>query len=309
MAEKKKDASSLDSVITVLQNIDQRLAELNDTLQKIQYGRPQKSSRLLVILLVVVSFFSGYLFLKVKSFEQAGTQPTQETQNVQTQQQQQQQPEQQPQTTISLDTVKSLFKEGYIQFGNPSRKVLFVEISDPSCPFCHIAGGKNPELSKEVNSRFQYVTDGGTYTPPVTEIRKLVDENKASYVMVYGNGHGNGILATQAMYCAFENGKFWEVHDRLMTNDAYNLINNEVKNDKQNIPKLVDFLANEIDSTFLTDCLTSEKYAETLKRDEKIGPQLGFNGTPHFLVNTTIFAGAQDFKDMESAVKTALGEE
>jgi len=220
-------------------------------------------------------------------------------------QQQAQQQAQQPKE-IKIDDVKKLFTKGFIHFGDASKKLLFVEVSDPSCPFCHIAGGLNPQLAAQVGERFKYQSDGGSYIPPLPEIKKLVDQGKASFAFLYSNGHGNGILAAQALYCAYEKGKFWEVHDKLMTNEGYNLLNQQVTNDKTKIPDLVNFLANEIDSNFLTECLKSGKYENSLARDQQLSPSLGFQGTPHFLINTQMFQGAYSFSDMKPVVNKYL---
>ena len=253
---------------------------------------------LLIILLVVVSFFSGYLFFKLKSLEQSKTTAAvQQTNDAG-------QPVRPP---VSIEQIKKLFAKGFLATGNADSKVLFVEISDPSCPFCHMAGGKNPELAGS-STQFKYNSDGGTYTPPVSEMKKLVDEGKASFVMLYSNGHGNGRLSAEALYCAHEKGNFWEAHDLLMTNEGYNLINDTVKNDKAQSQTLADFLAPAVDAAFMNECLTSGKYTESLTRDEALAQQMGFSGTPDFFVNTTNFSGAQDYKTMEPAVKAALGE-
>ncbi len=253
---------------------------------------PRLLSNLMPFLLIIVSFFAGYLFFKVKSLERGGAQVQGGAA----------QPTLRP---VSLDDIKKLYSQNYIKFGDANRKVLFVEITDPSCPFCHIAGGKNPQLSKDAG-KFQYVSDGGTYTPPLPEIRKLVEAGKASFLMIYGTGHGNGRLGTEALYCANEKGKFWEVHDRLLSNDGYVLLNEKVKNDKANIPLLVDFLSKETDQSALKDCLDSGKYTQTLVRDEQTDQLLNFHGTPQFYVNATPFNGAYDYKDMQSAVNSAL---
>jgi len=100
----------------------------------------------------------------------------------------------------------------------------------------------------------------------------------------------------------YEKDKFWPVHDKLMTNEGYELINDTVQNDKANISKLTDFLSDEIDSNFLAECLESEKYKESVTRDEQLGSSLAFQGTPHFVINTTIFGGAQNFADMQSTI-------
>ena len=214
----------------------------------------------------------------------------------------------QQQIKIDLAQVKQLFSNDFIHFGDSKRKVLFVEVSDPSCPFCHIAGGLNPQISSQAGERFKYDTEGGSYIPPVREIKKLVDQGKASFAFLYSNGHGNGLLASEALYCANEKGKFWPVHDKLMTNQGYELINNEIKNDKSKIPTLVNFLSEVIDKDFLTNCLQSGKYQKNLERDQQLTPSLGFQGTPHFLVNTTMFQGAYSFSDMKPIVEKYLNE-
>lgn len=213
-----------------------------------------------------------------------------------------------PQPTVSLtkDSLKKFFTNDFIHFGDENNKLLIVEVSDPSCPFCHIAGGHNPDLSSQVGDRFKYQSQGGNYIPPLPEIKKLVDQGKASFALIYSNGHGNGELAAQALYCAYEKNKFWEVHDKLMTNDGYNLINDQVKNNPQNISKLVEFLANDIDSQFLSQCLESKKYADKLSRDQQLSPNIGFQGTPHFVINGKLFQGAYSFSDMKSEVDKYL---
>jgi len=216
------------------------------------------------------------------------------------------QQQQAPQKEVSLDTVKKLFSKDFIHFGDANKKLLIVEVSDPSCPFCHIAGGKNPELSRQVGDRFKYQSDGGSYIPPVPEIRKLVNDGKASFAFIYSNGHGNGRIATEALYCAYEKGKFWEVHDKLMTNAGYNLINEQVKNDRSKVQELINFVADVIDPQFLSNCLSTAKYEKNLARDEQISPSLGFQGTPHFVFNTKIFQGAYSFSDMKSDVDKYL---
>jgi len=254
------------------------------------------NNKIIYFLVGLLFLFNLFTFLKVSNLEKKLTQNPNTTQ----------QPQAQAPKEIKIEQVKKLFTKDFIHFGDASRKLLFVEVSDPSCPFCHIAGGLNPQLSAQVGDRFKYQSDGGSYIPPLPEIKKLVDEGKASFAFLYSNGHGNGLLASEALYCAYEKGKFWEVHDKLMTNEGYNLINNQVKNDKTKISDLVSFLANEIDSSFLTRCLESGKYEKNLNRDQQLSPSLGFQGTPHFLINTQMFQGAYSFSDMKPVVDKYL---
>jgi len=246
------------------------------------------------VVIIGLAFMVGILWQKVENLgkNSTGTAPVA------------QQP-QQAQPKVELSQIKDLFSKDVIKFGNADSKVLFVEASDPSCPYCHVAGGLNPELNNQIGPQFKLVKDGGSYVAPVVEMKKLVDEGKASFVWLYFNGHGNGELATKALYCAYEKGKFWEAHDLLMTNKAYDFINNVIKNDVAQSGKLVDFLksANVPD---LKACLESGKYNDRLAADMALGTSLGVSGTPGFFVNETNFAGAYSYKDMESVVTSAL---
>lgn len=257
-------------------------------------SKPLATNNVLILLLVAASLLAGYFFSQVQQLKKgqatAGTTADQAAQP--------------QQTTVDIKTIKGLFSDGYLKFGDANRKVLFVEISDPSCPFCHIADGLDPEVAKE--SQLQYKSDGGSYTPPVPEMRKLVESGQASYVMVYGFGHGNGELATEALYCSYDQGKFWEAHDLLMSNEGYNLMNNDIQKDRAKSPKLVDFLASAVDSGQLTECLQSKKYEGRPARDNQISTSLGYNGTPHFFVNNQALGGAQDWDKFQPLVDAAL---
>lgn len=256
----------------------------------------------MIVLLIVGAYLLGELKTKV-DFLQKGVgiaqQPT--TQGAQPAAQQ---PQAQP--TVSIDAVKSAFKSSQIKFGNENNKLVFIEVSDPSCPYCHVASGGNPSLNKQVGSQFTMAADGGSYVPPVPEIKKLVDQGKASLAYIYDPGHGNGEMGMKALYCAQEKGKFWEVHDKLFSADGYDLLNNKVKNDKANTQQLVDFLSGAVDSSFLKSCLDSGKYDGRLAQDVQLAGTLNVSGTPGFYVNSTLFNGAYSWKDMQAEVQKSL---
>ncbi len=205
--------------------------------------------------------------------------------------------------TVTQDTLKALFNDKNITFGNKDSKNIIVEVADPSCPYCHVAAGHNPTLNKQIGDRFVLDSEGGTYMAPVPQIKKAVDEGKAAFVWLYTPGHGNGEMGTKAMYCAHEKGKFWPVHDKLMTSQGYDLLNEEVKNDKSKTQDLVDFLSDAMSPQDLKSCLESGKYDDKLSEDTATAQNLGISGTPGFFVNTTNFGGAYSWKDMQSALK------
>ena len=268
----------------------------------IKLKAPKSIQQLFVPVLVVaaigLSFFSGTLWQKVKNLEkgEAGSQAPTGTQ----------QAAQPAKVDVNLDTIKGLFDKDLVKFGDKNSKVIFVEISDPSCPYCQVASGLNPSLNAQVGAQFKLVKDGGAYVAPVVEMRKLVDAGKASLVWIYSPGHGNGEMGTKALYCANEKGEFWGVHDLLMSAKGYDLLNNTIKNDKTKSGDLATFLKSAVDPAFLKQCLDSGKYDARLASDTQLAQSLGFQGTPDFYVNTTNFAGAYSYTDMKSAVDAAL---
>lgn len=250
----------------------------------------------IVIVMIALAFIVGVLWQKVENLTKGGVATTAGSQQTATAA---------PAPTVALSTIKDLFNKDLIKFGDANKKVLFVEIADPSCPYCHIAAGLNSELNNQT-PQFKLVKDGGTYVAPVPEMEKLVKNGQASFVWIYFPGHGNGEMGTKALYCAQEKGKFWEVHNLLMTSKGYDLLNNTVKNDKSQSGTLANFLKSAIDSNFLKGCLDSGKYDQRLSDDMIVAKSLNVQGTPGFFVNDTPFSGAYSYKDMQSIVDAAL---
>lgn len=263
---------------------------------------PINTTTLLVILLIIASFLLGSLTTKVQYLEKSNN--TKAVKAEATEQQAQKQAPQQPQAPkVTIEKIKELFNDKNITFGDKNSKNLLVEIADPSCPFCHAAAGLNPTLSVQMGERFKLDTDGGTYVAPVPKMKELVDSGKAALVWIYSRGHGNGEMGTKAMYCAHEKGKFWPVHDKLMTNEGYTLLNDQVKNEKSKSQELANFLSDVFDASAMKSCLESGKYDNKITEDVATASSLGANGTPGFFINTQNFAGAYSWKEMESAVK------
>ena len=243
----------------------------------------------MVIMLVVGAYFIGVYKTETEYLKKGAantvaavgqtTQPAQTTQ-------------QGSPTTVDESKVLAKFDGHHITFGDKNAKLVITEISDPSCPYCHVAGGLDPELDNQMGSQFKSVKDGGTYQPAVPEIRKLVDAGKASFLWIYAPGHGNGEVGTQALYCAYEQGKFWEAHDILMAQTGYDLLNNTVKNDMSKSKLVVAALSKVLDGPKLQTCLDSKKYASQPADDTAFVQSLGFGATPTFFLNDKVVEGA-----------------
>lgn len=251
----------------------------------------------MVIVLIVGSYFLGVYKTKTEFLEKGvGTTTTAAAPAGQ-----------QPQkpATVDLEQIKAKFDGKHITFGKANADVIITEISDPSCPFCHIAAGLHPELNNG-SAQFKMKADGGTYEPPVLEIKKLVESGKASFIFLYAPGHGSGEVGTQAMYCAYDQGKFWEAHDKLMTKAGYDLLNNVVKNDLAQANKVVELIGNSLDGKKLQSCLDSKKYVNQTSEDTAFVQSLGFGATPTFFVNSTVVEGAQSWSAFKPALDALL---
>ncbi len=273
-------------------------------------GILEKIVPVLLVLSIGLAFMVGVLWQKVSNLEKGGVAAGTGAQA------QQQAP------TADIATIKGLFNKDVIKFGDASKKVLFVEIADPSCPYCHAASGDDPELNKAMGAQFTLTSEGGKYTAPVKEMKKLVDSGQAAYTYIYYPGHGSGEMAMKAFYCANEKGKFWEVHDLLMSQAGYRIQNGYdenqkpvttpvVGNDKSKSGVMANFLSKAIDPGFMKSCLDSGKYDATIGTDTVLGQDLSkyfgqYFGTPAFFVNTTAYGGAYNWTDMKSTVDTAL---
>lgn len=223
--------------------------------------------------------------------------------------------------TVSLDTIKGLWDKNIIKLGNANSKLLFVEVVDPSCPYCHAAGGYDPEVGQQMGTQFTYSANGGSYQPPASEMENLVKQGKASMAFVYYPGHGDGEVGMTALYCANEQSKFWQVNNLLMSNAGYNLMNNtkikfnptqtDITNgfrayQPQDATTMANFLKSAVDTNFMTSCINSKKYVSQLTDDTNLATSLGVTGTPGFFVNSTLYPGAYSWTDMQSTVNSAL---
>ncbi len=86
--------------------------------------------------------------------------------------------------------------------------------------------------------------------------------------------HGQAMKASEAALCAGDQGKFWEMHDRLFANQ--NALAPEA------LLKHAEALG--LDTTQFKECLDSGKHAAQIKAAMAEGQKAGITGTPAFLL-------------------------
>jgi protein-disulfide isomerase len=250
----------------------------------------------MMVIMIAMAFALGAMWSKVKFLESGSNKPTTTTQTG----------NQPAAPKVTIKEIKDLWSKNIIKFGDANRKLLLVEVADPSCPYCHVAAGKNPELNKKMGTQFVLAADGGTYVAPEPEMRKLVESGKASMAYIYSPGHGNGEMGMKAMYCANEKGKFWDVHALLFSSAGYDELNNTIKNDKAKSGDLAEFLKSAMNASDMKNCLDSGKYDQRLTEDITLANGIGVQGTPGFYVNSKMFGGAYSYTDMKPDIEAAL---
>lgn len=118
--------------------------------------------------------------------------------------------------------------------------------------------------------------------------------------------HRSAFKAAEAAHCAGDQGKYWEMHDRLFTHQ------------RQLEPWLPHAKAIGLDVAAFETCLNSEKYAASVRQDMQEGRKGGATGTPSFILASTdpndpskvkglaFIRGAQPFTQFKTAIDQAL---
>ncbi|TDP63665.1 thioredoxin domain-containing protein [Bradymonas sediminis] len=111
--------------------------------------------------------------------------------------------------------------------------------------------------------------------------------------------HRNAKAAAKAALAAGEQGKFWEMHD-LIFSDQQSLRQSEIYRE------YAEQLGLDLEK-FEAD-LSSPAYDTIIEKDMAQGANIGVRGTPAFFINGRRFLGAQPVENFEAAIEKALEE-
>jgi len=120
--------------------------------------------------------------------------------------------------------------------------------------------------------------------------------------------HKDAFRASVATHCAEDQGKFWEMHDRLFDNQrAIEPLKGHAE-------------ALGLDVVVFESCMASEKHAEAVRKDMAQAQKAGATGTPSFVLGRTdpadpskvkgisFIRGAQQFAAFKTEIEKALAE-
>jgi len=157
--------------------------------------------------------------------------------------------------------------------GPTNAAVTIVEFSDFQCPYC-----------------------GREY--PVIE--RLMKEYEGKLRLVFRHYpldfHPFAQKAAEAAACAQDQGKFWELHDKMFSNQG-----------KLAVADLKGYAKSlGMDATKFDKCLDSGEKKTLVDDDLKAGSAAGVSGTPAFFINGIFVNGAQPYEHMKQAVDREL---
>jgi protein-disulfide isomerase len=147
--------------------------------------------------------------------------------------------------------------------------VTIVEFSDFQCPFC---GRVNPSLERLMK---EYPD----------KIRLYFKHYPLSF-------HQDAPLASQAALAAGEQGKFWQMHDKLFASQQ------ALK--RPDLERYAQELG--LDVNRFKQSLDSGKHKARVDSDTALGSSVGVTGTPAFFINGRSLVGAQPFEKFKEVV-------
>jgi protein-disulfide isomerase len=164
--------------------------------------------------------------------------------------------------------------------GPEDAPVVIVEFSDFLCSFC----GRHYQ---------------NTLTPLL--------ENYEGYVRyVYrdfpGVGGQNAVQSALAAHCADDQGRFWDYHGTLFSNQQSLMVSLSALDDV-----LIGFAEDlDLDMVRFSTCLEDETHMSRIIRSSSDAQSVGARGTPAFLVNGTFISGAQDYRVFANLIDAEL---
>lgn len=165
--------------------------------------------------------------------------------------------------------------------GDPNAPVKIVEYADFQCPFC-----KNFYKDTEKQIIDAYVSTGKVFI---------------EYHSFGGFIGAESARAAEAAYCAGDQGKFWDMHDILYTNQGAEN-SGALKDDR--LKQLAESI--KLDMTKFNDCFNSGKQKSRVTQDGIDAQKAGVSSTPSFIVNGELIQGAQPFATFQQKIEAAL---
>ena len=159
------------------------------------------------------------------------------------------------------------------QKGASSALVTIVEFSDYQCPFCSRAHNTVVQLQKDYGEK----------------LRVVMKQNPLSF-------HNRAKPAALAALAAGEQGKYWEMHDKMFANQQ--------ALEDANLEQYARDIGLNVDK-WKAD-MASPKFQSQIDKEQALAMSLGATGTPAFFINGTLLVGAQPYPAFKARIDEEL---
>ena len=158
--------------------------------------------------------------------------------------------------------------------GPENAPITLAEFSDFQCPYCRALFPTLQKISADYKDTVRIV-----YLQfPLADI------------------HPQALKAAEASLCAWEQGKFWEMHDAMFADQASLGI--------EDLKRKGVGLSLDMDS--FGTCLESGKHFDDVRNDVREGVRVGVAGTPALFVNGRMLVGNQPYSEIRKIIEDEL---
>ena len=183
-------------------------------------------------------------------------------------------PDSAPDTTDYVNSDTDPFR------GPDNAPVIIEEYSDYQCPACQNAETVLPQLLDAYP----------------TQVRLIFNDYPLSI-------HSNSRPAAEAAQCAYAQGKFWDYHDRLFS-DQKTWSGQSNTEFSATLKKYAADLS--LDQTKFDLCLDNGEQASAVSHDINEGNQRKINSTPTFIVNGVEYIGGKSLEEWRAVIDEAI---
>lgn len=159
-------------------------------------------------------------------------------------------------------------------YGPRDAKVVVIEFSDFQCPFCAELYPVLKQAMKNYGDRVLFIYRD---FPLVSD-------------------HPQALLGAMGGECAHEQGKFWEMHNKIFENQG-EITESSLKSYAVQLG---------LNSVKFGECLTSSKFLDEIERDLQDGYAAGVRATPTLFINGGKVSGAINYETLEKIISNEL---
>jgi protein-disulfide isomerase len=175
--------------------------------------------------------------------------------------------------------------------GSPDAPVVIVEFSDYQCPFCRRYWRQVlPRLKEE------YIKTG--------DVRFIYRDFPLSHI------HPAAEMSARATECAEEQGKFWQMHDKIFEEQDRRAVRDDKLDTVEYSEADLKIWARDIgvDPSPFDACLGEYRYQDEIAKDLSDGQVAGVEGTPGTFINDRYISGSVPYEQIRAAIEAELAE-